>query len=219
MLDFAKVSDVADEVNLFHIYLLTLVLAWETQSCLSQMAFISLLPQQIENSLKNLHPKCNHSQLQAWSCKNCCSCFKVNYFKAFQFQKLYVMLRVGTMWTSPDCRANLTPANQVFNIIPFFSQSSQVSSAVSAPQFYISLVKRQSSAVSCISVPLPLLGLANCEKWQCSCTHPQWACETQIVTNTIIEYQVERDCKDHLVQPFLVKARSRHGLARCPAEP
>lgn len=58
------------------------------------MAFLSLLPQQIESSLKNLHPKCNHSQLQAWSCKNCCSCFKVNYFKAFEIQKLYVMLRV-----------------------------------------------------------------------------------------------------------------------------
>lgn len=140
--DFAGVSDRADEVIWFYIYLLTLVLAWETQSCLLQMAFISLLPKQMESSLKNWHPKCNHSQLQAWSYKNCCSCFKVNYFKAFQFQKLYIILRVEQC-EPHDCRANLIPANQVFSVIPFFSRSSQLSSAVSAPHFHISLVKRK----------------------------------------------------------------------------
>lgn len=103
----------------------------------------------------------------------------------------------------------------------FFSWSSQVSGAVSAPHFYISLVKRQSSAVSCncISVPLPPLGLASCEKQECSSVHLQWACGTQTSMNTVIEYQVERDCKDHQVQPFLIKARSRHGLVCCLADP
>lgn len=36
----------------------------------------------------------------------------------------------------------------------------------------------------------------------------------------ILKYQVERDTKDHLVQPFLAKAWSgQNGLASCPAEP
>ena len=36
--------------------------------------------------------------------------------------------------------------------------------------------------------------------------------------HTIIEYQVGRDLKDHLVQPFLAKAQSRQdGPAPCPA--
>jgi len=45
------------------------------------------------------------------------------------------------------------------------------------------------------------------------------ACQTSKTDNVIIEYQVGRDLKDHLVQPFLAKARLRQdGPASCPAE-
>ena len=46
-----------------------------------------------------------------------------------------------------------------------------------------------------------------------------WGGDAESQNHKIIEYQVGRDLKDHLVQPFLAKAQSRQeGPAPCPAE-
>lgn len=69
------------------LHLLTLALPWGTQSSVPQNQHLSsFLQKPVEGSLQNWHPKCNHSQLQAWGSKHC-SCIKVNYFRAFRFQK------------------------------------------------------------------------------------------------------------------------------------
>lgn len=52
--------------------------------CLSQGVFIFFPQKQAKSSLQNWHPECSRSQLQPWGYKSCCSCSKVNYFKAFQ---------------------------------------------------------------------------------------------------------------------------------------
>lgn len=63
------------------------------KSCLSQGVFIFFPQKQAKSSLQNWHPECSRSQLQPWGYKSCCSCSKVNYFKAFQLQKSYGNLR------------------------------------------------------------------------------------------------------------------------------
>lgn len=93
-ISFAGTSRMADEMILFYTYLLTLLLL-EKPKTLFLTNSIYLFPSEASGNLTaKLHPKCNHSQLQAWGCKHCCSCIRVNYLKAFQFQKLCGSLRV-----------------------------------------------------------------------------------------------------------------------------
>lgn len=124
MLDFAEISDMVAEVILFYIYLLTLVLAWETQSCLSQMAFISLLPKQLKAHWKIGIPNVTIHNYRPEAAKTVALTSKLIILRHFSFKNC--MLRwelnnVNLTWLqrkSPSCQPGFQYNSIFFLVLP-----------------------------------------------------------------------------------------------------